>query len=82
MIESFVGFGIITLVLGLGLGSALLRIRELNEDEWRTYQEKGKPINSKMIEDMWVCSECGAFNSPYNKRCGKCFVPKIKKDEK
>jgi len=54
-------------------------IKHLREEEQRAM---GNPTNSRMISDMWTCKECGAFNSPYNKRCGRCFVPKSDKNEK
>ena len=76
VIETFAVLGVIVLMGILGM---IQWIRHLSEEEQRA---KGKLVNSRMIEDMWTCSECGAFNYPYNKRCGKCFVPKEKKDEK
>ena len=72
-------------ILVIGLGSVITLfvivqwIRHLSEEEQRAM---GEPTNSRMINDMWTCSECGAFNSPYNKRCGRCFVPKSDKNEK
>ena len=71
---------ILGVVCGLGIVGFIQWIKHLSEEERKAMS--GEPINSRMIEDMWVCKECGAFNSPYNKRCGKCFNIKADKNEK
>ena len=75
VIETFAVLGVIVLMGILGM---IQWLRHLEEE----HREVDKAIKSSMIDDMWTCSECGAFNSPYNKRCGKCFVPKVESNEK
>lgn len=71
---------ILGVVCGLGIVGFIQWIKHLSEEERKGMS--GEPINSRMIKDMWVCKECGSFNSPYNKRCGKCFNIKSDKNEK
>jgi len=65
-------------VTALGLYGMIQWLKYLQEEE----EKVNEAVNSSMINDMWVCKECGAFNSPYNKRCGKCFNIKADKNEK
>lgn len=66
--------------MGLALFGMIQWLKYLREEEQKAF--KGEPTNSNMISEMWTCRECGAWNAPYLKRCGKCFNIKSVKNEK
>ena len=71
--------GIVILgVLLIGYISVNEWILHLREEEQRA---QGTYKSGELVDGTWTCRECGAFNAPYLKRCGRCFGIKEKKDE-
>jgi len=66
-----------TLILGyIGVNEW---IKHMKEEEQRA---NGTYKSGELVDGTWTCRECGAFNAPYLKRCGKCFNIKNTNNEK